>query len=243
MSDQMMTGRQLMGLDPASPVEVLPEVAPPVSRETSPAQQSEDTGSAEENSREIRFASPMMPVYSWGADCLGIHAGLLSLKTPVIWPYVTGTDPVPWSEEEIRLFEKAGAKVYRVNQGDASKPFLGDEFDVEAGAITPEQVIEIIRIRRERKWSTRVYGTYDTYREVTAELVTLGFRRSVWWRIADWNLSAHLADLELWGDVYAGQWASPTSNPQTLLPLTSLTLEQAGADLNVVLRESTGWEG
>lgn len=257
MSEPVLTGRQLMGLDPpifnsvqerhpGDETSLITEestvTVESVSRETSLAQQSEETGSTEENSREITFGAALMPVYSWGADCTGSRAGLLSLKTPVIWPYVTG-EGVAWSEEEIRLFRGAGAKIYLVNQGDASKPFLGDEFDVESGAITPQQVISIIQARRERKWSTRVYGTYDTYREVTAELVTLGLRRSVWWRIADWNLSAHLAELELWGDVYAGQWASPTSNPNTLLPLTGLTLAQAGADLNVVLKESTGWQG
>ena len=65
----------------------------------------------------------------------------------------------------------------------------------------------------------------------------------MFFRIADWNLDQHLADLELHADVYAGQWASPTHNPATLVPGTHLTLADAKADLSVVLRMSTGWEG
>jgi hypothetical protein len=183
-------------------------------------------------------------IYSWGADCLGSSAGLLPDKTPVVWPYVTGTPDVAWSAERIRQFRDAGAAVYLVDQGFGSRgPFDADEFDVEAGAWTEGEIVAVIRARREHKWATLLYGTYSTRDAVTAELVRLGIERSVYWRVADWDLSQHLADEELWGDVYAGQWASPASNPHTLLPGTSLTLRQANVDLNVVLRESTGWEG
>lgn len=240
MSDQPMTGRQLMGLDPPA-TEIQENPVEPV--EPLKFVDASTFGALDDHvSRETIFPSALMPVYSWGADCIGPRAGLLSLKTPVIWPYVTG-EGVAWTEQEIQLFRQAGAKVYLVNQGEPDQPFFGDEFDVEAGAITPEQMIGIVQARRERKWSTRIYGTYSTYRDLTEELAILGIRRSVWWRIADWNFSQHLAELELWGDVYAGQWASPTSNPGTLLPFTGLTLAQANADLNVVLKESTGWKG
>ena len=71
----------------------------------------------------------------------------------------------------------------------------------------------------------------------------MGLGRSVFYRIADWNLSEHLAGLAAYGDVYAGQWASPTSNPNTVIPGTNHTLATANVDLNVVLLENTGWQG
>ena len=188
------------------------------------------------------MTNPPLAAYSWGADTIANNVHMLPASLPVIWPYVTGTPDVQWSEADIRNFPRS--EVIRVNQGfNNADPFHGDEFDIETGAWTTENIIEVVAARRAHLWSTRLYGTYATYDAVTAALVAQGLRRSVFWRIADWNLTAHLADAELWADVYAGQYASPTSNPRTLLPGTNYTLEQAGADLNVIIRESTAWEG
>lgn len=185
---------------------------------------------------------------SWGFDCLGDNVQRLidaGAKPAAIWPYISGSDGIEWTEAQIDHW-KATALIYRVNQGYHQGPgdaLKGDEFDVENGAWSIAQMVEIVRARRAVSWSTRVYGAWATYGTLKQELAQAGVGGSVWWRIADWNLDEHLADLELHADVYAGQWASPSSNPATLVPGTRLTLAEAGADLSVVLRENTGWVG
>ncbi|MGP0047848.1 MAG: hypothetical protein ACLPZR_03225, partial [Solirubrobacteraceae bacterium] len=58
---------------------------------------------------------------------------------------------------------------------------------------------------------------------------------------ADWNLSEAEATARLGTDLGNGaiiasiQFASPTSNPDTVIPGTSITLAQANADLSVTL--------
>lgn len=182
---------------------------------------------------------------TWGIDCKGSEVALLGgLEIPAIWPYVTGTPDVRWTELQISHFVANGSRVYRVNQAyDSPSPFDGDEFDVEALAWTPRQFCDVVAERRTHDWSTRGYCTWSTYGAIKQELADRGIGRSVWFRIADWNLDQHLADLELHADVYSGQWASPTTNPATMIPGTKLTLGEANADLNVLLLEYTGWQG
>jgi hypothetical protein len=184
---------------------------------------------------------------SWGFDCLGANVQYLSAARPgAIWPYVSGGDGIPWTEDQIRYFAARGAHVYRVNQGYVQGPgqaLHGDEYDFEAGAWTIGNLLEIVAARRRVKWSTRIYCSWSSYGTVKQMLAEAGTGKSVFFRIADWNLDEHLADLELHADVYAGQWASPTSHPLVRMPGTGLTLAQANADLSVVLLEYTGWLG
>jgi hypothetical protein len=184
---------------------------------------------------------PSVSGLTWGADCPGTSVDFLPETIPTIWPYVTGTPDVIWLRQQIARF--SASRVYRVNQGfESPSPFLGDEFDFEAGCFTLAQIVAIVRQRNSQRWSTRIYCTYANYAIVKETLANFGLGRNVWFRIADWNLSEHLAQLELYADVYAGQWASPTSNPMTLIPGTGHTLAQANVDLNVHLIEYTGWQ-
>lgn len=189
------------------------------------------------------MTTPVKPApVSWGADTAGADAGRLPAATPYIWPYVTGTPGIIWTTEDIARFP--ASHHIRVNQGDASDdPWNADEYDIESGAWTIPEIITVIRTRRTQHWSTRLYCTYDTYFDTTTALVEAGILKSVFFRIADWSLTRHLAGEQLWGDVYAGQYASPASNPATLYPGTDKTLADLNADLNVVLIEYTDWEG
>lgn len=188
-----------------------------------------------------------LPSIGWGFDCLGSSVQhLLDTKPTVIWPYVTGTDGIAWTPEEIDHFRKLGASIILVNQGVDQGPgqaLTGDEFDFEAGAWTLPHLLEIVNVRRKASWSTRVYCTWSNYGAIKQALAEAGTGKSVFFRIADWNIDEHVAELELHGDVYAGQWASPTTNPATLIPGTNLTLAEAGANLSVLLRTGTGWQG
>jgi hypothetical protein len=191
----------------------------------------------------------MTETISWGIDCIGSSVGNLVVagaKPGAIWPYCTGSDGIAWSPGEIDHFRKQGAKVFLVNQGYEQTPddaLHGDEFDYESGAWRLADLMQVIANRRKVSWSTRVYCAWSGYAEIKQLMTRAGITRSVFFRIADWNLDQYMADLELHGDVYAGQWASPTSNPSTLIPGTTMTLAEANADLSVFLRIPTGWAG
>jgi hypothetical protein len=186
-------------------------------------------------------------IYAWGLDCMGANVGRVADAKPgAIWPYVTGSADIAWTTEQIQPYRDRGCKVYRVNQGYQQTPdnaLDGDEFDLEAGAWDIPALVEVVRRRRLQAWPTRIYSSWSKYGLMKQALAENGIGQSIWFRIADWNLSAHLADLALHGDVYASQWASPTSNPHTFVPGTSLKLADAQCDLNVVLQIPTGWDG
>lgn len=185
----------------------------------------------------------------WGFDCLGSNVEHLiaqKVKPTAIWPYVTGSDGIAWTPQEIDTFRRQGAVVYLVNQGHDQGPaqaLTGDEFDFEAGAWTLSALLKIVAARRQVSWSTRVYCSWSNYGAIKQAMAEFGIGRSVFFRIADWNLDQHTAELALHDDVYAGQWASPTHNPATFVPGTSITLAEAEADLSVVLHTYTGWRG
>jgi len=185
----------------------------------------------------------------WGFDCEGSQAQHMisaGVRPQAVWAYDTGDYGIPWTDPEREHFKALGVRVYLVNQGITQGPgeaLHGDEFDYEQGAWTLQHLVQIIIARRAVLWSTRVYCTWTNYAIIKAALAQAGIGDSVYFRIADWDLNSHLAGLELHADVYAGQWASPASNPGTLVPGTSLSLAEAIVDLNVVLLGSTGWEG
>lgn len=187
----------------------------------------------------------------WGFDCVGSnvqHLIATGIRPSAIWPYATGSGGIAWTPEEIDYYRKRATEIYLVNQGYNQGPadaLTGDEFDFEAGAWTLPNLVQIVKARRSVKWSTRIYCTWSNYGAIKQALAEAGTGQSVFFRIADWNLNQHTADLELHADVYAGQWASPTSSPATLIPGTSITLAEAGADLSVLLlgRDRTGWQG
>lgn len=187
------------------------------------------------------------PAFSWGLDCPASQVALLrskGAKPHAIWPYISGTVGIVWSADQVNAFDRA--RIYRVNQGFLQGPadaLHGDEFDLEAGGWSIDALLTIVKARNSVKWTTRIYCTWANYGVMKERLAEEGIGRNTWFRIADWNLSQHLADEALHADVYAGQWASPTSNPDTIIPGTRLTLREANVDLNVLLIENTGtWQ-
>ena len=178
---------------------------------------------------------------TWGADAMAEHADKLPGAMGVVWVYGTGTPGIPWSAEQRARFDHA--HVYVIDQGFGSKgAFDADEFDLEARAWTVPELIDVAAARAERQWSTRIYCSKIPYGMMMGALAAGGLLHlPVFFRIADWSLSEEQARATLGGNVYAKQWASPTSNPQTLVPGTELTLEQAQCDLNVVRLMNTGW--
>lgn len=174
-----------------------------------------------------------------------IHANVASIpaSTPKVAGYTTGKgSAIPWTAADWGRFPHAGH--VRIDQDAlASDPLGSDVLDVESGAATPAEVPAWVRTRIAHgiTWST-IYGTDAALAQVWGALEAAGPHGwffghvDVW--LADWNLSEAQASA-LVGTLVHGmtcravQWASPTSNPGTLVPGGTLTLAQANVDLSV----------
>lgn len=176
-------------------------------------------------------------------DTIGANAHNIPGATSNIAGYVTGIGDVPWTGDEWALFPHA--RHYRIAQGAGVKPVMNgyDIIDVEAGTYTPEEAASMTaaRVAAGIQWTT-VYGSDDTLARVTEAILAHG--RNVWnghvnYWLADWNLNAEEAAAKLGTEIHgascvAVQWASPTSNPNTVVPGGGATLRVANIDISVI---------
>lgn len=182
------------------------------------------------------------------ADTIHGSVGLDIAGFPFVGGYVSGTPDIQWTAGDWSLFGKA--RKIRIWQNPGAAPAIDgyDVLDVENGAVTPAEAAQEIRSRVQAgvTWTT-VYGTDATLQGVAQEVQKLG--KNIWighvncW-LADWNLNRAEAILKVGSMVHgmtcvAVQWASPTSNPNTVLGHGSTkTLREANVDLSVV---DLGW--
>lgn len=176
-------------------------------------------------------------------DAEGANAGHIPNTTLFIGAYVSGTGDVPWNQGELNNFP--GSHITRIYQGAGAYPGPDgyDMIDVESEAVTPAQAAQLIqsRVNNGYQW-TIVYGTDATLQECSAAIQALGesiWNGHVYSFLADWNLNeaeaASTLGTEIHGMTCVGvQWASPSSNPDTVVPGSTETLAQANIDLSVV---------
>jgi hypothetical protein len=156
--------------------------------------------------------------------------------------YVTGTADIRWTAADWRSFPNAGH--VRIDQrGDPS--LHAAVVDCEALAATPRVAAECIQARLAAGHSRGgVYASQDTVPAVAAALKAASVSAAhvdLW--LANWNLSKAGATALLGTSmsglrIQAVQWASPTSNPATRVPGSTLTLREANVDLSVTVN---GW--
>jgi hypothetical protein len=154
--------------------------------------------------------------------------------------YATGTDGIEATASEILRFTSARVGVVMIDQTPSLAVWaagLADVADVEYGAGTQAQVIAGAKARQARGWESTVYATLASADAMTPALKSAGVNmKRLYWGIADWNWSqaqaaAQLAANPSWAFV---QWASPQSNPLTLVPGTGgKDLQVLNADLDV----------
>lgn len=170
------------------------------------------------------------------ADTIGATAHNIPASMPRIGGYVTGSDNILWPKAQFARF--GGKPMARINQSANPQANVGNVLDVENGAAT---------IAEAAKWAKAtpgpsIYINQSQVDELTAALKAAGIVTCSLW-LADWNLSQDEAVAKLKTringyPIQAVQFASPSSNPGTVLPGTSLTLKAANVDLSVAV---PGW--
>lgn len=177
------------------------------------------------------------------ADSMGVSSRELPANPScyrLVALYATGTDGIEATSSEILRFTSAGVGVVLIDQTPSLSVWaagLADVADVENGAGTQVQVISGAKARQARGWESTVYATLASADSMTPALKSAGVNMSkLYWGIADWNWSqaqaaAQLAANPTWAFV---QWASPQSNPLTVVAGTGgRDLQVTNADLDV----------
>lgn len=177
-------------------------------------------------------------------DATRVNAHNIPREAVKVAGYVTGLGAVPWTAAEWALFPESGH--VRIDQSPSLSSFaqgLADVADLEYLAGTVASFVAAVESRIDLgiTWST-AYGTDSTLAAVEGALEAAGphgwyFGHVDAW-LADWNLSEAQAAGVVGTLVHgltcrAVQWASPSSNPGTLVPGSGLTLAQAQVDLSV----------
>jgi hypothetical protein len=176
-------------------------------------------------------------------DTEGATADDIPTGTLKVAGYVTGSGAVPWTAQDWGLFPHSAHIRIDQRAGNHLGPHDSDVLDVEPGAAAPAEVPDWVkaRIAAGITWST-IYASGGTWPNIKAALDSAGPRGwyyghvNAWY--ADWNLNLAGATALLGHQtngitIVAVQWASPTSNPNTIVPGGTLTLRQANVDISV----------
>jgi hypothetical protein len=170
------------------------------------------------------------------------HNSVPNLPTDLIAVagYVTGTPDILWTTDDWDRFPLAG--LVRIDQSPSLSVFAEgnadharvSEADIESGAGTIAAFVDAARRRESMKLQSTAYVDMSDYPSLV-NAVGDSDVGGVRYFIADWSLDMDeaIAKLEKYGNWVGVQFASPSSNPNTNLPGSGLTLATANADLSV----------
>jgi hypothetical protein len=174
-----------------------------------------------------------------GANLNGLLSALGSNFPQTIASYVTGTGGIEATPAQFATVAR-DCGVFRYDQSPSLAEFASgnaDGADIENGAGTIVAAVDAAQQREEHNWYSWFYISSGNLAEARTAAAKLSRVRFI---VADWNLSQTQAQAFLAAndDVDAVQWASPSSNPNTVCPGTSRTLKQLNVDLNAT---RAGW--
>jgi hypothetical protein len=175
-------------------------------------------------------------------DATHASAGNIPATAAKVAGYVTGSPGIQWTTADWARFPRAGH--VRIDQSAGGALFASgaaDVLDIETGAAITEDAIKAIPERHKRGEYSTVYiaaGNLAALQDALKALGTTIAMNKVGFWVANWDLSQAEAEDALGNEIVAVQWASPASNPGTLVPGTRLTLQQANLDLSVT---QPGW--
>jgi hypothetical protein len=164
-------------------------------------------------------------------DAIGADSAHIPVTVPKVGIYTTGQG-IAWTEAERARF--TGHSGEALIDQEATDALAGGATvkDSETGAASIANVVATAK-----RFGAKAFATYiqrsnlETCRAALAAEDLVGMTYAV----ADWNLTEAQAIAMLGGDIVWVQYASPTSNPNTILPGTNLTLREANADLGVTV--------
>jgi hypothetical protein len=171
-------------------------------------------------------------------DTVGTTAKNIPTATGKVAGYVTGSADIQWTAAEWAMFpHSVHVTINQENGSDAAC----DVYDYETGAWTELDVVAKVKANAGQ---CTVYVNQANVESLTKALTAAGMQNhgvELW--LANWDLDKSEATA-LVGTfinefkVVAVQWASPSSNPDIILPGSTKTLKQANCDLSVTL---VGW--
>lgn len=176
-------------------------------------------------------------------DTTGNDATVIPANAPAVAGYVSGTNGVEWSDADWARFSTPIKVMYYQGYGAEPEIHKFNAVDIENRAVTPQQAADIVKqsVNAGIEWTT-LYGTRSSLETTAALIRAMGDH--IWIGhvdciLADWNLNrdeaAALVGQQAGGMTIRGvQWASPETNPDTLVPGTNRTLRDANCDLSVV---------
>lgn len=133
--------------------------------------------------------------------------------------YVTGTPDIAWTLSDWDQFSPSIYSVIRIDQAASEDPVSAhvkraSVTDTEPGAADPATAAKVAAFFIHHGEDYTIYVDQGELGAVEEACNALGLPH---------------------GEIVAYQWASPTSNPNTILPGTSRTLKEANVDLSVTL--------
>jgi hypothetical protein len=172
-------------------------------------------------------------------DTIHDDVGNIPVSTPKVAGYVTGTPDIQWTAADWARFPRSGkVQINQDGSTDVREASVADVADCEPGAFTQQQVLEWVKLRKHSHLACAVYVSASEQSSLTSALREAGYTGVDLW-IANWSLSEAEATelLTTSGDypVVAVQWASPVSNPNTLVPGGAQTLSEANVDLSITV--------
>jgi hypothetical protein len=172
-------------------------------------------------------------------DTIHDDVGNIPVSAPKVAGYITGTPDIQWTAADWARFPRSG-KVQINQDGSTCVSLAGvaNVADYEPGAFTQEQVLEWVKLRKHSHLACAVYVSASNQASLTSALQEAGYTGVDLW-VANWSLSeAEAAELLTTAGNYpvvAVQWASPVSNPNTLVPGSAQTLSEANVDLSITV--------
>jgi hypothetical protein len=178
-------------------------------------------------------------IYSVMIDAISSNVANVPASAGKVAGYVTGTPDIQWTAADWARFPRAGH--VRIDQSPDLASWISgaaDVADIENGAGTQESAVAGALARKKRGWLSFIYVAQGNFAAMKDAVNAAGLSGVVSYWVANWDLSEAEAAAALTGDVAAVQWASPSSNPLTVVPGGSQTLAEANVDLSVTL---PGW--
>jgi hypothetical protein len=171
-------------------------------------------------------------------DCIGDSAKNIPASTPKVAGYNTGSGGVEWTTADWNRFPDAG-KVIICQDTEFSTWHTANVADVEPKAVTVAAFVAGATHREQLGWNTCAYVDKDNLAELVQACLAAKLTKIELW-IGDWELNQEQAAAQLGGNVggyqiVAIQWASPISNPHTIVPGGTQTLKEVNLDLSVTL--------